>query len=100
MPWSKIGAGWGLMDPALIRDADEITACRRRSLGILSLLSKRVTSSAFAWLADHQPSIAAPLSHVDELVGQISDLLFVYQTRPDAIFELEEHLGLPPRGPW
>lgn len=35
------------------------------------------------------------LSHVDELVGPISDLLFVYPNRPGAIFDLEEHLGFP-----
>ncbi|MBW8173329.1 hypothetical protein K0651_09750 [Ornithinimicrobium sp. Arc0846-15] len=54
-----------------------------------------MTSSAFAWLPDHQLGVAATLSHVDELVGQVSDLLFMYQTRPDEIFELEEQLGFP-----
>ncbi len=32
---------------------------------------------------------------MDELIGQISDLLFIYQTRPGGIFELDEQLGFP-----
>lgn len=47
------------------------------------------------WLPDHQIGVAATLSHADELVGQVSDVLFAYQTRPDGTFELEEQFALP-----
>ena len=56
--------------------------------------SQRVPSPA-SWLPDHQLPVAATLSHADELVGQVSDLLFTYQARPGGIFELEEHLAFP-----
>lgn len=54
-----------------------------------------MTSPAYSWLPDHQLGVAATLSHADELVGQLSDLLFAYQTRPDGILELEEQLAFP-----
>jgi hypothetical protein len=47
------------------------------------------------WLPDHQLSVAATLSHADELVGQVADLLFAYQTRPNGTFQLEEQLAFP-----
>lgn len=47
------------------------------------------------WLPDHQLGVAATLSHADELVGQVADVLFAYQTRPDGTFELEEQLAFP-----
>ena len=52
-------------------------------------------SSAFSWLPDHQLGVAATLAHADELVGQVSDLLFDYQTQPGGIFDLEEKPGFP-----
>lgn len=54
-----------------------------------------MTTSGYSWLPDHQLRVAATLSHADELIGQVSDLLFVYQTRPDGILELEEQIGFP-----
>lgn len=42
------------------------------------------------WLPDHQVGVAATLSHADELIGLISDLLFDYQTQPGGIFGLRE----------
>lgn len=47
------------------------------------------------WLPDHQIGVAATLSHADELVGQVADVLFAYQTRPDGTFVLEEQLAFP-----
>ena len=47
------------------------------------------------WLPDHQVGVAATLSHADELVGQVADVLFTYQTQPDGTFELEEQLDFP-----
>lgn len=47
------------------------------------------------WLPDHQLGVAATLSHADELVGQVADVLFDYQTRPDGTFELEEQRAFP-----
>lgn len=54
-----------------------------------------MTSPSCAWLPDHQLGVAATLSHADELVGQLSDLLFAYQTRLGGTFELEEQLAFP-----
>lgn len=47
------------------------------------------------WLPDHQLGVAATLSHADELVGQVADLLFAYQGQPDGVFGLEEQLVFP-----
>ncbi len=47
------------------------------------------------WLPDHQLGVAATLSHADELVGQVADVLFAYQARPNGTFELEEQLAFP-----
>ena len=47
------------------------------------------------WLPDHQLGVAATLSHADELIGQVADLLFAYQTQPDGTFELQEQLAFP-----
>jgi hypothetical protein len=54
-----------------------------------------MTPSGYRWLPDHQLGAAATLSHADELIGQVSDLLFAFQTRPDGILELEEQIGFP-----
>lgn len=54
-----------------------------------------MTTSEHHWLPDHQLDVAATLSHAEELVDQVSDLLFAYQTQPDGVFELEEQFGLP-----
>lgn len=51
--------------------------------------------SMHAWLPDHQLGVAATLAHADELIGELSDVLFAYQTRPDGTFELEEQLAFP-----
>lgn len=49
-----------------------------------------------AWLPDYQLGVAATLSHAEELIGQLADLLFDYQTtQPGGIFELEERPGFP-----
>lgn len=47
------------------------------------------------WLPDHQLGVAATLSHADELVSQVADLLFAYQAQPDGVFGLEEQLAFP-----
>lgn len=47
------------------------------------------------WLPDHQLGVAATLSHADELIGQVSDVLFAYQTQPDGTFGLKEQLAFP-----
>ena len=47
------------------------------------------------WLPDHQLGVAATLSRADELVGQVADVLFAYQTQPDGTFELEEQPAFP-----
>lgn len=47
-----------------------------------------MTESRHLWLPDHQLGVAATLSHADELVSQVADILFAYQTSPDGIFQL------------
>jgi hypothetical protein len=54
-----------------------------------------VRDSVHQWLPDHQLGVAATLSHADELIGQVADVLFAYQTRADGIFELEEQFAFP-----
>lgn len=48
--------------------------------------------SAYDWLPDRHLGVAATLSHVDDLIGQVGDLLFDYQTQPGGTFSLEEVL--------
>lgn len=45
------------------------------------------------WLPDHQLGVAATLSHADELIGQVADLLFYYQNQPGGTFDLTEVPG-------
>uniref|UniRef100_UPI003F581599 hypothetical protein n=1 Tax=Mycolicibacterium obuense TaxID=1807 RepID=UPI003F581599 len=49
-----------------------------------------MTGSAFEWLPDRHIGVVATLSHSDELIGQISELLFPYQTQEDGIIRLRE----------
>ncbi|TMR40263.1 hypothetical protein ETD96_11815 [Actinomadura geliboluensis] len=42
------------------------------------------------WLPDRHVSVAATLSHADELIGQVADLLFDYQTQPGGVVGLAE----------
>lgn len=44
----------------------------------------------YAWLPDHQLPVAATLAHADEIIGQLADILFDYQSRPEGIFQLRE----------
>lgn len=52
-------------------------------------------TTGHVWLPDHQLGVAATLSHAEELITQVSDLLLSYQTQPDGIFELEGQFDLP-----
>ena len=47
-------------------------------------------SANYDWFPDRHLGVAATLSHADELIGQMSDLLFSYQTQPDGIVQLCE----------
>lgn len=49
-----------------------------------------VADSVHSWLPEHQLGVAATLSHADELIGQVGDLLFDYQTQPDGVIGLTE----------
>ncbi|SEN81431.1 hypothetical protein SAMN05216281_11529 [Cryobacterium luteum] len=51
-----------------------------------------VPHSLHDWIPDRHLGVAATLSHADELVGQIGDLLFDYQTLPGGIISLREVL--------
>ncbi|OBK34097.1 hypothetical protein A5658_01445 [Mycobacterium sp. 1245111.1] len=46
--------------------------------------------SAYEWLPDRHLGVAATLSHADELIGQISNLLYPYQTQEGGIVRLRE----------
>lgn len=52
-----------------------------------------VTDSTYRWLPEHQLGVAATLSHVDEIIGQLSDLLFEYQTQGAGLLDLREVPG-------
>ena len=47
------------------------------------------------WLPERHLGVAATLSHADELIGQVSDLLFAYQTQPRGVFGLTEVPAAP-----
>ncbi|GAA3237882.1 hypothetical protein GCM10017691_37430 [Pseudonocardia petroleophila] len=49
-----------------------------------------VTDSTRAWLPERHLWVAATLSQADELIGQVSDLLFDYQTQPAGVIGLAE----------
>ncbi|WP_328442779.1 hypothetical protein [Amycolatopsis sp. NBC_00438] len=49
-----------------------------------------MADSTHDWLPQRHLGVAATLSHADELIGQISDLLVVYQTQPEGLFGLHE----------
>lgn len=51
-----------------------------------------MTDSAHDWLPERHLGVAATLSHADELIGQVGDLLFDYQSQPDGIISLKEVL--------
>lgn len=49
-----------------------------------------MTCHMYAWLPERHLGVAAALSHADELIGQVADLLFDYQTQPNGVFQLAE----------
>lgn len=49
-----------------------------------------MSTSSLDWLPDRHLGVAATLSHADELIGQVSDVLFAYQTQPGGVFGLCE----------
>jgi hypothetical protein len=49
-----------------------------------------VLDSTYDWLPQRHLGVAATLSHADELIGQISDLLVVYQTQAEGTFSMRE----------
>jgi len=49
-----------------------------------------VKDPTFHWLPERHLGVAATLSHADELIGQVSDLLFDYQTQSDGVIGLVE----------
>lgn len=49
-----------------------------------------MTGHMYAWLPERHLGVAATLSHADELIGQVADLLFDYQTQPSGVFQLAE----------
>lgn len=49
-----------------------------------------MTGHMYAWLPERHLGVAATRSHADELIGQVADLLFDYQTQPNGVFQLAE----------
>jgi hypothetical protein len=49
-----------------------------------------MANTAHHWLPERHLGVAATLSHADELIGQVADLLFEYQTREDGVIGLRE----------
>ncbi|MGY0230661.1 hypothetical protein [Longispora urticae] len=49
-----------------------------------------MTDTAYGWLPERHLGVAATLAHADELIGQVSDLLFVYQTQCGDVVQLSE----------
>ncbi|WFE60050.1 hypothetical protein [Micromonospora sp. WMMD712] len=49
-----------------------------------------MTESMPHWLPERHLGVAATLSHVDELIGQVGDLLFAYQTQAHGVVGLHE----------
>lgn len=49
-----------------------------------------MTGHIHAWLPERHLGVAATLTHADELIGQVADLLFDYQTQPSGVFQLSE----------
>ncbi|MEU4472461.1 hypothetical protein [Micromonospora sp. NPDC023888] len=49
-----------------------------------------MTDSTHHWLPERHLGVAATLSHADELIGQVGDLLFAYQTQAQGVLGLRE----------
>ncbi|QFX80029.1 hypothetical protein [Streptomyces sp. SYP-A7193] len=49
-----------------------------------------MTRRTHEWIPERHLGVAATLSHADDLIGQIGDLLFDYQAQPDGTFSLRE----------
>ncbi|GAA3826756.1 hypothetical protein [Amycolatopsis tucumanensis] len=49
-----------------------------------------MADSTHDWLPQRHLGVAATLAHADELIGEISDLLFDYQTQAEGLFGLRE----------
>lgn len=50
-------------------------------------------TQAYTWLPDRHLGVAATLAHADELIAQVAEILYGYQTEPDGILQLEEVVG-------
>lgn len=49
-----------------------------------------MTGHMYSWLPERHLGVAATLSRADEIIGQVADLLFDYQTQPNGVFQLAE----------
>lgn len=50
-------------------------------------------TQTYTWLPDRHLGVAATLAHADELIAQVAEILYGYQTQPDGILQLEEQVG-------
>lgn len=49
-----------------------------------------MTGDVLPWLPDRHLRVVSTLTHADELIAQVGDLLFDYMTQPDGVIELKE----------
>ena len=49
-----------------------------------------MTPSTYGWLPDHHLNVAATLAHADEVVAELANILFDFQTQPEGIIRLAE----------
>ena len=61
-----------------------------RQLGGLQPYDRTVSTPSYSWLPDRHLGVAATLAHADQLIGQVSDVLFPYQTQSGGIIKLAE----------
>lgn len=52
-----------------------------------------MNAQTYAWLPDRHLGVAATLAHADELIAQVAEILYGYQTQPDGILRLHEEIG-------
>ncbi|MBD2759891.1 hypothetical protein IEE94_10255 [Yimella sp. cx-573] len=52
-----------------------------------------MTDLRYGWLPERHLAVAATLSHADEIIGQIVDMLVGYQSQPDGIIGLSQVLA-------
>lgn len=53
-----------------------------------------MNTQTYTWLPERHLGVAATLAHADELIAQVAEILYGYQTQPDGILRLQEEVGV------